>query len=195
MINRYGGVIIKKFGMIIVIVCFSLLVACSNNQSFEDFFQKKMEENKKDYDEDVNYSYSLIHHDLNVVHPDDAVAVFLENNLQGEQIFIAYFEKINGHWNWKQTRGSEWDTPQKWSFMNNVPYIYSGAISDETIKEVYAGKEQAKIVHVKGNKRFWYAISNNKDVTVKYVKKDGTEELIEEIDVAMLKDWKGNKNK
>lgn len=79
--------------------------------------------------------------------------------------------------------------------MNKVPYIYSGAISDEMIKEVYVGKEQAKIIHVKGNKRFWYAISNYKDVAVKYVKEDGTEELIEEIDEEMLKDWKGKKSK
>ena len=94
MFNRFGGVRIKKFAIISVIVCLSLLVACSNNQSFEDFFHKKMEEIKKDYDEDVNYSYSLIHQEQNVVHPDDAIAVFLEHNLQGEQIFLAYFEKI-----------------------------------------------------------------------------------------------------
>lgn len=105
--------IIKKFTMItiFIFICLSLLIGCSNNQAFEDYFHKKMEEKKEEYNEDVNYSYSLIHQEENVVQPDDAVAVFLENNLQGEQIFIAYFEKINGHWNWKQTRGSEWDTP------------------------------------------------------------------------------------
>ncbi len=186
---------IKKFAILTVFICLSLLVGCSNNRSFEDFFHKKMKENKKEYEEDVNYSYSLIHQEQNIVHPNDAIAIFLENNLQGEQIFIAYFEKINGNWNWKQTRGSEWDTPQKWSSMTMVPYIYSGPISDETIKEVYAGQEEAKIIHVKGNKRFWYAISSNKDVAVKFIKEDGTEELIEKIDEEMLKDWKGKKSK
>jgi len=186
---------IKKFALITVFVCLSLLVSCSNNQSFEDYFHKKMAENKKEFEEEVNYSYALIHQEQNVVHPDDAVAIFLENNLQGEQIFIAYFEKINENWNWKQTRGSEWDTPQKWSSMTMSPYIYSGAISDEAIKEVYAGQEQAKIIQVKGNKRFWYAISNNKDVSVKFINEDGTEEFIEKIDEEMLKDWTGKKKK
>ena len=31
----------------------------------------------------------------NVVHENDAIAIFTENNLQGKQIFIAYFEKEN----------------------------------------------------------------------------------------------------
>ena len=79
--------------------------------------------------------------------------------------------------------------------MSMVPYIYSGAISDDTIKKVYVGQEEAKIIRVKKNKRFWFAISTYKDVDVKFIKEDGTEELIEQIDEEMLKDWKGNKSK
>lgn len=156
------------------------------NQSFEDYFHNVMKKNKKEYAEDVNYSYSLIHQEQNVVHPDDAIAIYKEHNLQGEQIFIAYFEKENGYWNWKQSRGAEWDWPLKWTSMNKVPYIYSGAIKDGSIKEIYAGQAKAKIIDVENDKRFWYAISNEKDVDVKYVKEDGTQEIINEID----KGWK-----
>ncbi|MGM0865206.1 MAG: hypothetical protein ACQEWF_11080 [Bacillota bacterium] len=164
----------KKILFSLLYVAF--LVACSNGQTFEDYFHTVMEENKKEYDEEVNYSYSLVHQEQNVVHENDAIAIFTENNLQGEQIFIAYFEKENGNWNWKQTRGAEWDTPVQWSSMDEVPYIYSG-------------KEPAKIIEVEDNKRFWYAISNTNDVAVKAVKKDGTQKVIEEVDEELLKDW------
>jgi hypothetical protein len=126
---------------------------------------------------------------MNVVHQDDAIAVFKEHNQRGEQIFIAYFERQNGNWMWKQTRGAEWDTPVQWSSMHEPPYIYSGAISDNSISEVYAGNNKAKIITVQGNKRFWYAISDQKDVEVKFIKKDGTQEIIEEIDEEFLKNW------
>ena len=54
-----------------------------------------------------NYSYSLIHTELNAVHKGDAITVFKESNKQGEQMFIAYFEKENNQWEWKQTWGAE----------------------------------------------------------------------------------------
>ncbi|MFF2288941.1 hypothetical protein [Peribacillus butanolivorans] len=53
-----------------------------------------------------DYSYSLVHKQMNVMHEDDAIVVFKENNAQGEQIFIAYFEKENDKWEWKQTSGA-----------------------------------------------------------------------------------------
>jgi Mg/Co/Ni transporter MgtE len=120
------------------------LVGCSREQIFEDFFQQKMKEMHKG---EKNYSYSLLHTELNAVHEGDAIAVFNEHNNQGEQIFIAYFEKENNQWEWKQTRGAEWNT----------------------------------LINVEDDKRFWYAISPIKDVKVKTVKEDGTEEVIEEI--------------
>ncbi|MGM0901691.1 MAG: hypothetical protein ACQEXB_11435 [Bacillota bacterium] len=182
--------IIKKIAILTIILGLVLLVGCTSKKSFEDYFHKEMEKSKKEYDEEVNYSYSLVHQEQNVVHQNDAIAIFTENNPNGEQIFIAYFEQENGHWNWKQTRGAEWDTPVKWSSMNKIPYIYSGAINDNSIKEVYVGQEQAKIIDVVGDKRFWYAISNEKDVEVKMEKEDGTQQVIEEIDEEMLRDWK-----
>lgn len=100
-----------------------------------------------------------------------------------------HFEKQDNQWAWKQTRGAEWNTPVKWSSMHQTPYIYSGPISDNSITKVYAGEEPAKIITVEGEKRFWYALSNVKDVEVKVEKKDGTLEIIEEIDQEMLKDW------
>ena len=36
-----------------------------------------------------NYSYSLIHTELNAVHEGDDITVIIECNKQGEQIFIA----------------------------------------------------------------------------------------------------------
>ncbi|MGD6969012.1 hypothetical protein ACQCVP_21565 [Rossellomorea vietnamensis] len=184
---------INKKLILIILTGITLLAACTNDYTFEDFFHKKMEENTQEYDEEVQYSYSLIHQEENVVHSNDALAVFTENNLQGEQIFIAYFEREGGHWNWKQTRGAEWDTPVKWSAMHEEPYIYSGAISDNSIKEVYAGQMQAKIIQIEEDKRFWYVISREKDVEVKMVMADGTEKIVEEIDEEMLKEWQDKK--
>lgn len=179
--------IIKRIAILTIIIGLTLIVGCSINQSFEDYFHNVMEEKKKEFAKDVNYSYSLIHQEQNVVHPDDAIAIFKEHNLNGEQIFIAYFEKENGYWHWIQSRGAQWDSPVKWTSMNKAPYIYSGAISDGSIKEVYAGYEKAKIIDVEDNKRFWYAISNEKDVDVKVIKEDGTLELMKEIDKGWIK--------
>lgn len=167
-------------------ICIAFLTSCSKEQSFENFFHTSMDEMHK---VEENYSYSLIHTEMNVMHEDDAITIFKESNQQDDHIFIAYFEKENNKWNWKQTRGTDWNSPHKWSSMNQVPYIYSGAISDESISKVYAGTTPAKIIIVKDAKRFWYAISDVKDVDVKVVKKDGTKEIIEEIDKQFLKDW------
>lgn len=155
-----------------------LLVGCSDEQKFEDYFQQKMIGMHLD---EENYSYSLVEKQFNVVHEDDAIAVFKEHKNQEEKIFIAYFEKVDNQWEWKQTRGSKWDSPVKWSSMNVEPYIYSGAINDNSIVIVYAGDERATIIDLEDEKRYWFAISPIKDVKVKMVKTDGTEEIIEEI--------------
>ena len=128
-----------------------------------------------------NFSYSLVDKQFDLVHEHDAIAVFTEHKNQEEKIFIAYFEKENNQWEWKHTRGAKWNSPVEWSSMNSEPYIYSGAINDNTIAEVYAGNERATIIDVENEKRFWFAISSIKDVKVKMVKADGTEEYIEEI--------------
>ncbi|NMH68270.1 hypothetical protein HF072_05700 [Bacillus sp. RO3] len=179
----------NKMITLVVLAVLPILTACLPEPTFEDFFHKKMERNAEEYTEEVQYEYSLIHKEENVFRPNDAIAIFTENNLQGEQIFIAYFKKENGRWNWQRTRGSEWGTPVKWSAMSEKPYIYSGAINDPSIKQVYAGEEQAKIIEVEEDKRFWYAISHEKDVEVKMIMADGTKEVIEEIDEEMLKEW------
>lgn len=161
------------------LLCVVFLVGCLKEQTFEEFFHQKMKEIHKG---EQNYSYTLVHTELNAVHEDDAIAVFKEQNNEGEQIFIAYFEKKDNQWAWKQTRGAEWNSPVKWSSMNQKPYIYSGPISDKLITEVFAGKEPAKIITVDGDKRFWYAISPVKVVEVMMVKVDGTKEIIDEVD-------------
>lgn len=121
----------------------------------------------------VNYSYISGH--------SNAIAVFKEHNERGEQIFIAYFEKQNQQWEWKQTRGAEWDSPVKWSVMNRPPYIYSGPISDNFVTEVYVGGKQAKVIEIDDDKRFWYAKSPTQDAEVYYIKEDKTKEKIERI--------------
>lgn len=159
------------------------LVGCSDEQTFEDYFQQKILEMHLD---EENYSYSLVEKQFNIVHEDDAIAVFKEHKDQEEKIFIAYFEKEDNQWEWKQTRGSKWDSPVKWSSMNDEPYIYSGAINDYSIAEVYAGDERATIIDVEDEKRYWFAISPIKDVKVKIVKTGGTEEIIEETNHEVL---------
>ncbi|WP_226669625.1 hypothetical protein [Metabacillus litoralis] len=154
-------------------------------KTFEEFFHQEMEIKHEAEDD---FSYNLVHTELNTLHQNDAIAVFREYNPQGEQIFIAYFEKQNSKWEWKQTRGAEWDSPVKWSSMHQSPYIYSGAISDNSIKEVYAGEKRAKVITVEGNKRFWYVISPEKNVKVMFVKKNGSKEIVEEVDQQNVKE-------
>ncbi|ANF98902.1 hypothetical protein AR543_18645 [Paenibacillus bovis] len=127
-----------------------------------------------------NYSYHLVHKEFNVVHKEDALVIFEETHEYGEQIFIAYFEKENHDWKWRQTRGARWDSPIKWSSMNQVPFIYSGTISDPSIAQIYVGDEQAAIIEVEEGKRFWYAISPVRDAKVNVLKEDGNPRSIEE---------------
>ena len=155
-----------------------LIVGCSQQPTFESFFHEKME---KMHIGEVDYSYEIVQKEINVVHEDDAIAVFKEHNEHGEKIFIAYFEKVDKQWEWKHTKGTEWNSPVKWTSMNQAPFIYSGAISGNSIIEVYAGDEPAKIINVEEDKRFWYAVSPPNDVEVMLVKEDDTKEIIEEI--------------
>ncbi|MEQ2525069.1 hypothetical protein WMO40_00035 [Bacillaceae bacterium CLA-AA-H227] len=151
----------------------------SSGETFEGFFHRKMKEMHQD---EENFTYSLVHTEMNAVHKDDMIAVFKERNSNSEEkIYIAYIEKEGSQWEWKRTRGAEWDSPVKWSSMDKIPYIYSGAIRDNSIAEVYAGDEKAIIIDIENDKRFWYVISPVKDVQVKMVKKDGTEEVIKSL--------------
>ncbi len=156
----------------------SFFIGCSDEEKFEHFFQQQMKEMHMG---EKNYSYSLVQKELDIVHGEDAIAIFTEYKDQEEKIYIAYFEKENNQWEWQQTRGAEWNSPVKWSSMNSEPFIYSGTIDDKSIVKVYAGDELAKIISIKDNKRFWYAISPVQDATVKTVKEDGTEVIVEEV--------------
>lgn len=174
----------KKYIVSIFIIISILLISCTNEQTFEDYFYNKMKDMKeKKQHNEYTVNYSLIYKAMNVVHQDDAIAIFTEHNSQGKQIFIAYFEKVDGKWKWRRTRGDDWEGRQNWSFMHEPPYIYSGAISDYTISEVYVGKNKANIIDVEKGKRFWYVISNRKDAEVKFIYNDGTEKLIEMVNV------------
>ncbi len=163
------------FGFLFFIL---FITGCAKEQTFEDFFHHKMEEM---HEGEESYSYTLVHTKLNVVSEDDAIAVFKEQNEQGEQIFIAYFKRQEEQWEWKHTRGGQWDSPVNWSAMNKPPYIYSGPISDNTITEVFVGEEQGRIMEVEKDKRFWYAVSPKQDNVVFYIREDGTREKIEEV--------------
>ncbi|SHG88650.1 hypothetical protein [Ornithinibacillus halophilus] len=151
----------------------------SQINSFEAFFHQSMEEMNK---LEEKHSYNLISTEFNVVHANDAIAIFTEEKDQEEQIYIAYFEKLRNQWEWNQTRGSEWNTPVNWSSMKQKPYIFSGPLSDHSIKEVYVGEEQAKIIEVNGDKRFWYAISPVEEVDVIIVTEDGNRKILEEVE-------------
>ncbi len=140
-----------------------------------------------------NNSYTLIHTEMNVSQENDAVAIFTEPHQQDEQIFIAYFEKENGNWNWIRTTGTGWNSPIRWTSMHQIPYIYAGTIRDNAITKVYVGNQNAKIINVEGTRRFWYAVSDTEWAEVKFEKDDGTQEMIEQIDEDILKDWH-NKN-
>ena len=74
--------------------------------------------------------------------------------------------------------------------MQVVPYIFSGTINDDSISKVFVGEEPAKIIEVDGDKRFWYAISHVKDAEVIRVKKDGTQEVVEDSRQLLFDDYK-----
>lgn len=167
----------KKQIICMVLICITLLTGCSKKSAFDDYFHKTMKEMHKG---EKDYSYSLIHNEFNIVHENDAIAMFVENKDQEETIFIAYYEKQNGDWEWRQTRGTRWESPIKWESMNNPPYIYLGAIDDNSISEMYAGDTLATMINIEGDKRCWYALSDEKDVEVKAIKKDGTKEIVEQ---------------
>lgn len=154
-------------------------MGCSNEQTFEEFFQQEMKQMHKG---EENYSFTLVHTELNAIHNDDAIAIFTEHNShQGEQIYIAYFEKQDSQWKWKETRGAEWNIPVKWSSMHRQPYIYSGPISDNTITGVYVGEEPAEILDIEGEKRFWYAVNPEENAEIRTVKENGKTEVLEKI--------------
>lgn len=167
----------KKQIIYLFLICITLLIGCSKKSTFDDYFHESMKEMNKG---EKDYSYSLIHNEFNIVHENDAIAVFIENKEQEETIFIAYYEKQNGNWNWRQTRGTRWESPIRWVSMNESPYIYLGAINDNNISEVYAGEIPATIINIEGDKRCWYVVSDEKDVEVKVIKKDGTQEIVEQ---------------
>ncbi|PEI94348.1 hypothetical protein CN679_05745 [Bacillus pseudomycoides] len=172
------------------LILITFLISCSKEQSFYMYFHEKMQ---KMHFGQKNNSYTLIHTEMNVSQENDAVAIFTEHNQQGEQIFIAYFEKENGKWNWIRTTGTEWNSPVRWTSMHQIPYIYAGTIRDNAITKVYVGNKNAKIITVEGTKRFWYVVSNTEWAEIKIEKGDGTQEVIGEIDGEILKDWH-NKN-
>ncbi|WP_237497273.1 hypothetical protein [Lysinibacillus sp. HST-98] len=169
----------KRALMVSFLVVLVVLMGCSNEeQQFEHFFQQKMMEMHVG---EKNYTYTLVHKELNVVHDGDAIAIFLEQKDHEETIYIAYFEKEKNQWEWKQTRGAKWHSPVQWSAMNSEPYIYSGTISDNSIVEIFVGDELAKLLPIENDKRFWYAISPIQDVKVKAIHEKGVKEMIEEI--------------
>lgn len=166
----------KKFILVFLFVLF--LFGCSNEITFEEYFHEEMQK----HEDREKRPYSLVYQNENVVHESDAIVIFEESNPNGEQIFIAYFEKVNGNWQWRQTRGAEWNDRVNWSHMDKSPHIYSGATLDETISEIKVGDQKAEIITVDGDKRFWFAIINQVDVEIKFVMVDGTEKYIESID-------------
>lgn len=131
-----------SIGFLFLIV---FLTGCVKEQTFEEFFHEEMEEM---HEGEEDYSYTLVDTKLNVIDEDDAIAIFNEQNERGEQIFIAYFKKQDKQWEWKQTTGNEWDSPVKWTAMNQPPYIYSGLIYNNAITEVFVGEEQGIIMEV-----------------------------------------------
>ncbi|MGG3521743.1 hypothetical protein ABES33_17820 [Bacillus pseudomycoides] len=172
------------------LILITFLISCSKEQSFYMYFHEKMQ---KMHFGQKNNSYTLIHTEMNVSQENDAVAIFTEQNQQGEQIFIADFEKESDKWNWIRTTGTEWNSPVRWTSMHQIPYIYAGTIRDNAITKVYVGNKNARIITVEGTKRFWYVVSNTEWAEVKIEKGDGTQEAVGQIDEEILKDWH-NKN-
>jgi hypothetical protein len=159
-----------------------------SEETFESFFHAAMAEMHADEPE---FSYSLVHQELDVLHKGDGIAVFLEQNSRGEQIFIAYLKRESGKWKWKYTRGAEWGDPVNWALINEVN-LYSGAISDSSIKEVYVGSEKATIVILEDGRRFWYAINEIDEAEVRVITHDGTKIPLNKIDHNLLREVEGD---
>ncbi len=166
----------KKLLALIILFCITGFIGCSSDKDVDKFFKKKMTEMHK---KDSDYKYSKIYQEMNVISKDDAVIIFTESNKDEEKIFIAYLKEENNKWNWIQTRGTTWDSTIKYNYMNNEPYIYSGAISDNSISKVYVGDKEAKIINIDDEKKFWYSVNDSTSDKVKIIKDNGEEELLE----------------
>ncbi|MFD9627353.1 hypothetical protein [Peribacillus muralis] len=155
----------------LVIVLMFIFFGCSKDQSFDRFFQLKMSEMEGEG------GYSLIQ---KMENENNALAVFTTEH--NKKIYIAYMEKIDNKWEWRKTRGTEWKTPQKWSVTDIAPYIYSGALSDSSISKVLVGNDEAEIIEVKGNKRFWYFTGKSMNEKITTIIVDGSEEILNEFE-------------
>ncbi|MGE7759624.1 hypothetical protein [Peribacillus sp. NPDC097895] len=160
----------KKFYGLFIVLMF-ILYGCSKDESFDSFLQSKMNEMEG------KGKYSLIQ---KMENENNALVVFTTEN--DKKIYIAYMEKIDGKWEWRKTRGTEWETPQKWSVMDTAPYIYSGAISDPSISKVLVGNDAAELMEVKGNNRFWYFNGKSMDEKITIIKLDGSVEMLDEFE-------------
>lgn len=167
----------KKLLSLIIFFLITGFIGCSEEKDIDRFFEKKMSEMHKGASD---YEYSKIYKEINVISENDAVIIFTENDKGEEKIFIAYLKKENSRWNWMHTRGTTVDSPIKYNYMNNEPYIYSGAISDNSISKVYVGDKEAKIIDIDDEKRFWYSINDSTSAQVKIIKNNGEEEILDQ---------------
>ncbi|WP_051314878.1 hypothetical protein [Alteribacter aurantiacus] len=124
--------------------------------------------------------YSVIKMEEGVLSEDDGIVVFTEENSQGEQIFLAYFEKVDDQWYWQQSLGANVKEGQvNWTASQRFPHFYVGIIHDEKVDRVEVGGQEADIIPVKDGARFWYVHASDGDVV--YVKIDGTNRIVERL--------------
>ncbi|WP_079529529.1 hypothetical protein [Halobacillus hunanensis] len=146
-----------------------LLAGCTREPSFEKHFNETMD--------NQGSSYNLIHHKLDVVDKDDAIAIYKKE----DKIWLSYFKRMDNKWINQEGHGLKCGAQINWTSING--YIFSGLICDNGISEVYIDNNTAKFININDGKRYWYIVTPKQrdieEVEVRFVKKDGTEEIVD----------------
>jgi hypothetical protein len=161
---------------------FSIMLSQSAHNTdldLESFFRDSLEEVGREPD-----SYSIIHKKMNINSKGDALIIFTEKIENELEVHLAYFSKehfpfTEHNWMWRTSRGATWSDDVNWKMVEDIPYLYFGAISNNSIADVFVGDQKATIITVEGDKRFWYAKIDQKDVPVKYRMDNGDERVVE----------------
>jgi hypothetical protein len=148
-----------------------------NQEELEDFFHKSMSEIGRSEE-----SYSIFYTQINIWNEQDGLVFFTERAPEELEVHMAYFLKEEGSWNWKDESGTTWKSDSNWEVSDIVPFIYTGALSDEPVSEVLVDGKKATIIHFNGELRYWYIKVDNQFAKVQYKLVNGDIVDVERVD-------------
>jgi hypothetical protein len=146
-------------------------------EQLEAFFHESMNEAGR-----TSESYSIFHTQLNVWEHNDGLILFTERGPEELEVHMVYFLKEDGSWKWFGETGTTWKSKENWRVAEKVPYVYSGALSDDSVAEVLVDGKKATMIHFNAHHRFWYVKVDKQFATVTYKMKNGEEVSVDRIE-------------